>query len=104
MWGGRFTGATDPEMERFNASIGFDKRLWAADIDGSIAYAIALERCKLLTTEEAATLVRGLEEVRRPAALSPTPASSPSHLSLPPALCTGRQGVGGWHIRDHTVG
>jgi argininosuccinate lyase len=37
LWGGRFTGATDPLMEAFNNSIDFDKRLWSADIRGSIA-------------------------------------------------------------------
>ena len=35
LWGGRFTGATDPVMEQFNASIGYDKRMWRQDIDGS---------------------------------------------------------------------
>ena len=33
LWGGRFTGNTDPIMEAFNASITFDKRMWAADIE-----------------------------------------------------------------------
>jgi len=28
LWGGRFTGATDPVMEAFNASIGIDKCMW----------------------------------------------------------------------------
>ena len=32
MWGGRFTGATDPVMENFNASISYDSRMWEADI------------------------------------------------------------------------
>ena len=32
LWGGRFTGATDPLMERFNESLPFDKRLWAEDL------------------------------------------------------------------------
>ena len=32
LWGGRFTGQTDPVMEQFNASIGYDKRMWKADI------------------------------------------------------------------------
>ena len=32
LWGGRFTGATDPLMERFNESLPFDKRMWAEDI------------------------------------------------------------------------
>ena len=30
LWGGRFTGKTDPLMEQFNASINFDKQLWQA--------------------------------------------------------------------------
>jgi len=60
LWGGRFTGATDPAMEAFNNSIHFDKRMWRADIDGSIAYARALAAAKLLTAAEAEELVRGL--------------------------------------------
>ena len=32
MWGGRFSGQVDPEMDKFNASIGFDKRMWKEDI------------------------------------------------------------------------
>ncbi len=63
LWGGRFTGATDPLMEEFNASIGFDKRLWRADIEGSKAYARALSRGGLISTDEADRLVAGLEKV-----------------------------------------
>jgi argininosuccinate lyase len=47
-------------MEAFNNSIHFDKRMWRADIDGSIAYARALAAAKLLTAAEAEELVRGL--------------------------------------------
>lgn len=32
LWGGRFTGATDPLMEKFNESLPFDKRMWSEDI------------------------------------------------------------------------
>ncbi len=32
LWGGRFTGATDPLMEKFNESLPFDKRMWREDI------------------------------------------------------------------------
>lgn len=32
LWGGRFTGKTDPLMEKFNESLPFDKRMWAQDI------------------------------------------------------------------------
>ncbi len=65
LWGGRFEGTPDDLMERFNASIGFDWRLWAADIEGSIAYAKALQRTGLLTAEERDQLIRGLEAVVR---------------------------------------
>jgi hypothetical protein len=32
LWGGRFTGATDPLMEKFNESLPSDRRMWAEDI------------------------------------------------------------------------
>ncbi|HRW06095.1 MAG TPA: argininosuccinate lyase [Caldilineaceae bacterium] len=63
LWGGRFTGATDPLMEEFNDSIGFDKKLWAEDLRGSQAYARALARSNILTAEEAAAIVEGLAQV-----------------------------------------
>ncbi|CAN5873549.1 argininosuccinate lyase [soil metagenome] len=63
LWGGRFTGKTDPLMEKFNASISFDKRLWAVDIRGSQAYARALARSGILTDSEAEQLVTGLGQV-----------------------------------------
>ena len=65
LWGGRFEKATDELMERFNASISFDWRLWAADIEGSMAYARALERSRLLTAGERDQLIQGLEAVAR---------------------------------------
>ncbi|MCS7282844.1 MAG: argininosuccinate lyase [Anaerolineae bacterium] len=63
LWGGRFTKETDPLMEAFSASIGFDRRLWAVDIQGSIAYARALQRAGILSPQERDTLIRGLKEV-----------------------------------------
>ncbi len=65
LWGGRFTGKTDPLMERFNNSIGFDKRFWRVDIRGSIEYAKALARAGILTHDEAAQIESGLKKVRR---------------------------------------
>ncbi|MBM4465396.1 MAG: argininosuccinate lyase [Chloroflexi bacterium] len=65
LWGGRFEGTPDELMERFNTSIGFDWRLWAADIEGSMAYARALERAGLLTADERDRLIQGLEAVAR---------------------------------------
>ncbi|MGA9349682.1 MAG: argininosuccinate lyase [Anaerolineae bacterium] len=61
LWGGRFNRTTNELMECFNASIGFDWQLWAADIEGSMAYAKALERAGLLTAAERDRLIQGLE-------------------------------------------
>jgi argininosuccinate lyase len=64
LWGGRFEGKTDELMWQFNASISFDRRLWAADVQGSIAYAKALARASLITDAERDTLIGGLNAVR----------------------------------------
>jgi len=64
LWGGRFSAGTDELMRRFNDSIGFDQRMYAADVRGSIAYAGALAQAGLLTTEEHDQLVAGLEQVQ----------------------------------------
>nr|CAG8524212.1 11408_t:CDS:2 [Entrophospora candida] len=63
LWGGRFTGATDPLMDAFNESIHFDKQMHKADILGSKAYAKALEKRGIVTLEERDSLIRGLEQV-----------------------------------------
>jgi len=49
MWGGRFAAAPDALMERINASIGFDKALYAQDIAGSIAHARMLGNVGILS-------------------------------------------------------
>ncbi|MGB9887441.1 MAG: argininosuccinate lyase [Moorellales bacterium] len=63
LWGGRFREGTDRRAEEFLASIDFDRRLYRADILGSIAHARMLGRCGIISPEEAETLVRGLEEL-----------------------------------------
>lgn len=62
-WEGRFTEATDPEVERFTSSFSFDRRLYRYDIQGSIAHTEALGRAGLLTEGERDTLIRGLKEI-----------------------------------------
>ncbi|MFQ5857705.1 MAG: argininosuccinate lyase [Anaerolineae bacterium] len=64
LWGGRFEKPTDELMEEFNASIGFDRRLYDADITGSVAYARALARAGLIGDAERDALINGLEQVR----------------------------------------
>ncbi len=63
-WGGRFGGSTDALMERFNASIGFDRKLLVVDVAASVAYARALERAGVLTASETTTIVDGLERAK----------------------------------------
>ena len=62
-WGGRFEGLTDKLMERFNASIGFDRRLYRADIEGSRAQSRALLRAGILTQDECDRVLAGLDQV-----------------------------------------
>jgi argininosuccinate lyase len=64
LWGGRFTDKPDDLAFRFNASLPFDQRLWAQDVRGSQAWARALARAGVLTADEAAQLVAGLDRVR----------------------------------------
>jgi len=63
LWGGRFTGKTDPLMHAFNQSLSYDKRMHSADIRGSIAYAKSLALVGLLTEEEKDKIVEGLTRV-----------------------------------------
>ena len=64
LWGGRFTDRPDDQMRRFGDSIGFDVRLWEADIMASIAYAKALARAGVIDEEERYALLEGLARVR----------------------------------------
>ncbi|XP_023818374.1 argininosuccinate lyase [Oryzias latipes] len=63
LWGGRFVGDTDPIMEKFNASIGYDQRMWDADIRGSKAYVKALEKAQLVSSEEKEQILRGMDQI-----------------------------------------
>lgn len=63
LWGGRFVGDTDPIMKKFNASITYDQRMWDADIRGSKAYVKALEKAKLVSTEEMEQILQGLAQI-----------------------------------------
>ncbi|RZO38915.1 MAG: argininosuccinate lyase [Rhodospirillaceae bacterium] len=64
MWGGRFSTAPDALMERINASIGFDKALYAQDIAGSVAHARMLGDAGILSGEDVVAICVGLEDVR----------------------------------------
>ncbi|KAK7925783.1 hypothetical protein WMY93_008093 [Mugilogobius chulae] len=63
LWGGRFVGDTDPIMEKFNASISYDQRMWDADIRGSKAYVKALEKAQLVSTDEMNSILNGMDQI-----------------------------------------
>uniref|UniRef100_A0A671FH48 Argininosuccinate lyase n=2 Tax=Rhinolophus ferrumequinum TaxID=59479 RepID=A0A671FH48_RHIFE len=63
LWGGRFVGAVDPIMEKFNSSITYDQHLWEVDVQGSKAYSRGLEKAGLLTKAETDQILRGLDKV-----------------------------------------
>ncbi|KTD03545.1 argininosuccinate lyase [Fluoribacter gormanii] len=62
-WGGRFKKELDPRVMQFNASLAFDKVLYAHDIVGSQAHAKMLARQGLISEPEADLICKGLEEI-----------------------------------------
>ena len=64
MWGGRFAAAPDALMERINASIGFDKALYAQDIAGSVAHARMLGEIGILSDVDVTAICDGLAGIR----------------------------------------
>jgi argininosuccinate lyase len=65
MWGGRFGQGPDRIMEEINASIDFDKRLFAQDIRGSQAHCAMLAAQGIISSEDARQIVAGLEDIRK---------------------------------------
>ena len=63
LWGGRFTKNTSGIMEEFNASIGFDKRMYAEDIEGSIAHCTMLAKQEIIAEDERDIIIEGLKKV-----------------------------------------
>ncbi|NBS48873.1 MAG: argininosuccinate lyase, partial [Betaproteobacteria bacterium] len=63
-WGGRFEGPTNKFVEAFTASVEFDRRLYAHDIQGSIAHATMLAAAGVLSTAERDQIVTGLKQIR----------------------------------------
>jgi argininosuccinate lyase len=64
-WGGRFREAIDEAVDRFNASLPFDQRLFAQDIEGSIAHCRMLAAKGIISEEEGSRIVDALAEIKR---------------------------------------
>ena len=65
MWKGRFTKAATESANEFNASIQFDQRFYAQDIQGSTAHAKMLAKQGILTDEEARLITETLAEIKK---------------------------------------
>lgn len=65
LWGSRMAKNTEPLVEKLNLSLPFDVRLYAEDIDASLAWAAALAHVGVLTQAERRDIVDGLQAVRR---------------------------------------
>ena len=92
LWGGRFKSGTNDLAQSFSASVDVDKRLFEADIKGSIAYAEILKKAKLINTAELSKIKKGLnkilEEIKQESfnwdpALEDVHTVSYTHLTLP---------------------
>ena len=63
LWAGRFQKETDTLVNKLNSSIGFDARLYAQDIRGSIAHAAMLGKTGIIEPEESEKIVEGLKAI-----------------------------------------
>ena len=64
MWGGRFDASPDAVMEAINASVDFDRRLYAEDIAGSVAHVAMLAKQGIVSQEDADAITQGLHRVQ----------------------------------------
>ncbi len=62
-WSALFSEPTSELVKRYTASVGFDKRLWAADIAGSLAHADMLAAQGLLSETDLSAIQAGLSQV-----------------------------------------
>jgi len=79
LWGGRFTGPSDATFRAFNDSFRFDRRLFAADVRGSIAHCGGLQGAGVLSDVEANQIQSALNTILEtvqtdPAQFDQTPA------------------------------
>jgi argininosuccinate lyase len=63
-WSALFSEPMSDLVKRYTASVFFDKRLWQADIQGSLAHAAMLQRQGVISAEDLAAIQQGLAQVR----------------------------------------
>ena len=65
VWGGRFSQEPDALVNMFNASISFDRHLYAYDIEGSVAHCRMLAKQGIISDEDASAMLVALGEIKR---------------------------------------
>lgn len=63
VWSGRFSEPVDVLVQRYTASVTFDKRMAVFDIQGSLAHAEMLCAQKIISTQDLADIMRGLKQI-----------------------------------------
>ncbi len=71
LWTGRLDGPTDELFSAINDSLAVDARLVQEDIEGSIAWARALQQAKVLNVEQVESIESALREIAEEAAAHP---------------------------------
>ena len=64
-WSALFSEPMSDLVQRYTASVFFDKRLWQADIEGSLAHAAMLERQGVISATDLADIRRGMEQIQQ---------------------------------------
>jgi argininosuccinate lyase len=85
LWGGRFAAGPSEALARLSSSVHFDWRLAPYDLAGSRAHARALHRAGLLSEQELAGMLAGLDELEKDVgsgAFAPTMADEDVHTAL----------------------
>ncbi|HEX6730444.1 MAG TPA: argininosuccinate lyase [Pyrinomonadaceae bacterium] len=78
LWGGRFTGESDPAFAAFNRSFAFDARLFEVDVQASLAYSAALQKAGIISATDASAIKSGLEKINASAKSSEDYFADPS--------------------------
>ncbi|MBQ6268367.1 MAG: argininosuccinate lyase [Clostridia bacterium] len=64
LWAGRFSKDVDPKTNDFNSSIATDQRMYAQDINGSIAHATMLAAKGIISAEDGVAITTALAEIK----------------------------------------
>jgi argininosuccinate lyase len=72
LWSGRFAGDPDAALFEFGASFSFDRRLFEDDVQGSIAWAQALQDADVLSAADATKIRSALEDIAAAGAANST--------------------------------